>query len=121
MGNSETTCSRLAPQSSILDPSLFPQEYLCTEDEVYDLIAELDDSKSSDPDGISVKILKATITPSLTSYSIQPILKEGHLAKQSCNSGTVTGFSCSGEVPTLNDRPCLDFLSSFNLCWCLQT
>ena len=66
--------------------------YLCTEDEVYDLIAELDDSKSSDPDGISVKILKATITPSLTSYSIQPILKEGHLAKQSCNSGTVTGI-----------------------------
>ena len=59
----------LAPQPSILDPALFPQEHLCTEDEVYDLIAELDDSKSSGPDGISVKMLKATITsitPSLT-------------------------------------------------------
>ena len=59
----------LAPQPSILDPALFPQEHLCTKDEVYDLIAELDDSKSSGPDGISVKMLKATITsitPSLT-------------------------------------------------------
>ena len=49
----------LAPQPSIPDPALFPQEHLCTEDEVYDLIAELDDSKSSGPDGISVKMLKA--------------------------------------------------------------
>ena len=59
----------LAPQPPILDPSLFPEEYLCTEVEVYDLIADLDDSKSSGPDGISVKMLKATvtsITPSLT-------------------------------------------------------
>ena len=47
-------------------PFLFPQEYLCTEDEVYDLITELDDSKSTGPDDISVKMLKATVT-SITS------------------------------------------------------
>ena len=42
---------------------------MCTEEEIFDLIAELDDSKSLGPDGISVKMLKATIisiTPSLT-------------------------------------------------------
>ena len=67
----------LAPQPSIVDPALFPQEHLCTEDEVYDLIAELDDSKSSGPDGISVKMLKATITsitPSLPLYLIKKVL-----------------------------------------------
>jgi hypothetical protein len=52
----------LYPEPSILDPALFPQEYLCTEDEVYNLIAELDGSKSTGQDGISVKMLKATIT-----------------------------------------------------------
>ena len=59
----------LSPQTPTLDSALFPQEYLCTEDEVFDLIAGLDDSKSSGPDGISVKMLKGTITsivPSLT-------------------------------------------------------
>ena len=34
----------IAPPPSILDPALFPQKCLCTEDEVYDLIAVLDDS-----------------------------------------------------------------------------
>ena len=56
----------LFPQTPTLDSALFPQEYLCTEDEVFDLIAGLDDSKYSGPDGISVKMLQGTITSSLT-------------------------------------------------------
>ena len=45
----------LNPQPTILDPLLFPQEYSCTEDEVYDLITELDVSKSTGTDDILVK------------------------------------------------------------------
>ena len=56
-------------QAPILDPTGFPKDYLCTEDEIYDLITNLDSTKSSGPDGIAVKMLKATaasIAPNLT-------------------------------------------------------
>ena len=47
----------------------YPEELLCTESEVYDLLASLDVSKASGQDGISARMLKHTacsITPSLT-------------------------------------------------------
>ena len=52
-----------------LNPSNFPVELLCTEEDIYDLVAELDCNKSTGPDDISAKILKGTatsVTPSLT-------------------------------------------------------
>ena len=36
-------------------------EYQVSKDVIYDLIAGLDDTKSSGPDGISMKILKAIV------------------------------------------------------------
>ena len=47
----------------------YPEELLCTESGVYDLVASLDVSKASGQDGISVRVLKATacsIAPSIT-------------------------------------------------------
>ena len=47
----------------------YPEELLCTESKVYDLVASLDVSKASGQDGISARMLKATacsIAPSLT-------------------------------------------------------
>ena len=43
-----------------LEPATCPAEILCTEDEVFDLVASQDISKSAGPDGISEKILKGT-------------------------------------------------------------
>jgi hypothetical protein len=54
---------------TILPFSACPPEFLCTEAEVYDLIVELDTSKSTGPDGISAKMLRGTVdavVPSLT-------------------------------------------------------
>ena len=48
---------------------IYPDELLCTESEVYDLLASLDVSKASGHDGISARMLKHTacsIAPSLT-------------------------------------------------------
>jgi len=44
----------------LLNPSAFPEEFLCTEDQVLDLISSLDTKKASGADGISVKMIKAT-------------------------------------------------------------
>ena len=46
-----------------------PEDFLCTEEEVYEMLLSLDTSKANGPDGISAKMLKCTalsITPSLT-------------------------------------------------------
>ena len=53
---------------SHLNPSSFPAELLCTEDVIFDMIAELDCNKSSGPNDISARMLKGTATsaPSLT-------------------------------------------------------
>ena len=51
------------------DPATCPDELLCTEEEVFDLLQELDISKSNGPDNISAKMLKgvaASIAPVLT-------------------------------------------------------
>ena len=53
-----------------------PADFLCTEEEVFDLLASLDVSKSSGPDGISARMLKYTatsITPSVTKLFNQSI------------------------------------------------
>lgn len=55
-----------------------PVDFLCSEDEVFDLLASLDVSKSSGSDGISARILKFTatsITPSVTKLFNQSIVQ----------------------------------------------
>ena len=44
----------------LLNPSAFPEEFLCTEDQVLDLISSLDTKKASGAGGISVIMIKAT-------------------------------------------------------------
>ena len=58
---------------------------MCTEEEVYDLIAELVDSKSSGPDGKSVKMLKAPVRflvsrrdPPISAAQVSEIGGSGH-------------------------------------------
>ena len=42
-----------------------PEEYLCTEEEVFDLLSTLDTTKASGLDGLSARMLKFTATVSL--------------------------------------------------------
>ena len=59
----------LPPYSTHLNSHEFPDELLCTEDYLYELITNLDVTKSSGVDGISARMLKqtsASIVPSLT-------------------------------------------------------
>ena len=49
-------------------PTLCPEDLLCTEEEVLDLLQQLDTSKSSGPDGISAKMLKGVAS------SLAPVL-----------------------------------------------
>ena len=52
-----------APIAPLKDLHFAPSaEYLCTEEEVFDLLASLDVSKASGPDGISARMLKYTAT-----------------------------------------------------------
>ena len=52
-----------------VNPSSFPTELLCTEDDIFNLIAELDCSKSTGPDDISAKMLKGTATSAASSLT----------------------------------------------------
>ena len=59
----------LSPDLPHLDPSLFPAELLCTEENILTLICSLDCTKSTGPDDISPRMLKGTasvIAPALT-------------------------------------------------------
>jgi len=50
-------------------PHECPEELLCNEEEVYQLLSSLDVTKANGPDGISARMLKhtaASITPSIT-------------------------------------------------------
>ena len=87
-------------------------DLLCTEPEVFDLLASLDISKATGPDGISAQMLKHTaesITPIVTAVFNQsistgtvsdlwkvslvvPIHKQGDRA----NSGAYPGFELGG-------------------------
>ena len=106
--------SALTPLPSTLDPALFPQGYLCTEDEIYDLITELDDSKSTGPDGISVKMLKATvtaITPGLTTLFNLSLSKGIFPAEWKLARIVPVPKSSEYSSPTNNYRP-ISILSS---------
>ena len=46
----------------LLDSSNFPEEFLCTDEQVFDLIHSLDSTKATGADGISTRMLKATAT-----------------------------------------------------------
>ena len=37
-----------------------PEDFLCSEEEVYEMLLSLDTSKANGPDGISAKMLKGT-------------------------------------------------------------
>ena len=58
----------LPSHSSWLDPTNFPENLLCTEDAVSDLVTNLDASKATGPDDISARMLKET-APSIV-YSL---------------------------------------------------
>ena len=63
-----SACLRFSPAADLL----------CSEDEVFDLLATLDVSKSTGPDGISARMLKFTatsITPSVTKLFNQSIIQ----------------------------------------------
>ena len=65
-----------------LDPSCCPQEFLCTEEEVIDLLLSLDTTKANGPDGISAIMLKSTaysIAPRITNLFNKSILMSGRL------------------------------------------
>ena len=54
-----------------LDPLCCPDDLLCSEDEVTDLLLNLDTTKANGPDGISAIMLKSTaysIAPGLTKF-----------------------------------------------------
>ena len=54
-----------------LDPLCCPDDFLCSEEEVTDLLLNLDISKANGPDGISAIMLKSTaysIAPGLTKF-----------------------------------------------------
>ena len=68
-----------APISPVKDLHFAPSaQYLCTEEKVFNLLASLDVSKASGPDGISARMLKYTatsITPSVTKLFNQSIVQ----------------------------------------------
>ena len=62
----------LPSHSSWLDPTNFPENLLCTEDAVLDLVTNLDASKATGPDDISARMLKET-APSIV-FSLTKLL-----------------------------------------------
>lgn len=41
-------------------PDSFPEDFLCSEDQIFDMLASLDTTKSNGPDNISARMLKTT-------------------------------------------------------------
>ena len=69
-----------------------PDELLCTEEEVFSLLANIDISKSSGPDGISARMLRATapsITPAIYHTTLQFIhyIRSGTQGLETCIGG----------------------------------
>ena len=50
-------------------PMCCPMELLCTEDQVYDLIMQLDNQKSSGTDNVSARMLKATVNTTVSTIT----------------------------------------------------
>ena len=100
------TPDQLGSSDHELNPLGFPQELLCSEDSVAELLISLDPSKSSGVDGISAKMLRSaaySIASSLTNLFNQSLTtgiypKEWKLArivpvpKSDCPGTSVTGY-----------------------------
>ena len=65
-----TALPLLCPNTTKLEPSDCPENLLCSEQEVMDIIASLDVFKASGPDQISVRMIKGTAS------SIAPVLAQ---------------------------------------------
>ena len=75
-----------------LDPSYCPEEFLCDEEEVLDLLLSLDTTKANGSDGISATMLKSTV------YSIAPQITK--LFNKSIMSGKLpSSWKLSSVVP----------------------
>ena len=87
------SCSPLSVHESLdLSPSECPDDLLCTEDEVLELLLSIDTSKASGPDGISGKMLKHT------AVSIAPVITK--LFNLSIQTGVVpSAWKTSTVVP----------------------
>ena len=90
----------------ILPPHDFPQELLCNEVEIYDLIAGLDPSKSTGPDGISVKMLRGTIDAVVSSLT--------KLFNLSLASGTFPGKWKQAHIVPIPKSPDASSPSNYN-------
>ena len=63
--NSDTSTVNNLDNFDNLDPSNFPEEFLCTEDKMLSLITSLDTSKSTGADGVSAKCSNPLLRSSL--------------------------------------------------------
>ena len=81
----------------MLDP-VIPEEYFCTEEEVFDLLSSLDTTKASGPDGISAKMLKFIAT-SVTSS----VTKLFNLSISKCQLPTMWKRSSIVPIPKASD------------------
>ena len=80
------------------NPEHCPDDFLCTEDEVFGLILGLDNSKSTGPDEISAKMLKGTI------FSIVPSLtKLFNLSIQTCSFPNLWKYARIVPIPKKGD------------------
>jgi hypothetical protein len=52
-------------------PECCPAELLCIEDQVYDLIVQLDNQKSSGTDNVSARMFKATVDTTVSTVGKQ--------------------------------------------------
>ena len=80
-------------------PVCCPMELLCTEDQVYVLIMQLDNQKSSGTDNISARILKATITDTTVSTVIK-------LFNMSIRTGTFPSCWKTARVVPIPQKGC---------------
>ena len=87
-----TTLPPLCPNTTKLEPSDCPENLLCSEQEVMEIIASLDVFKASGPDQISVRMIKGTAS------SIAPVLAQ--FFNVSIKSGRIpSAWKASNIVP----------------------
>ena len=88
-------------------PESFPEDFLCKEDQISDMLATLDVTKSNGPDNISARMLKATaasITPSVTAL-FNLSLRTGRIPQQWKKSRVVPIPKVSAPKSPDNYRP----------------
>ena len=110
-----SACSPIG-QSSNLDPQEFPEELLCSVDNIADMLAYLDPSKSTGADKISARMLKScaySIAPSLTKLfnlslktGIVPsewkIARIVPIPKTDCPSTSTSGYRPISVLPIIS-------------------